>query len=599
VHNQSATPETPVNALHLYVKNNTSLLTDDSYIRFKDYATDGFDGLYDAQKFYPSDLLMPQLFTRIAGFEDLAINTFGTLDGYREIPLGFMTTVAGTFTITADLVSSFTSNGNHVYLRDNVTSVIQDLSVENTYVFTSGITNNLDRFLILINSPIVAFPAIALDNDRITTYSGVTTVQFPYNSTVNDPDLYSVDFDAIANAAGLIDVTNASITLSQISVSIPNGLAPGTYNAVLNVKIGSTGAISIDYPITIELLTNFSTTQDMGTTLLLSWTAASGSPSYTLQYRKVGTSTWIGTPASTNQVKLSNLLPSTEYECKVTTYKNGAFYSISQIGTFTTTSIDYTLDQDIGTTAMISWSELTWASKYTLQYRKIGSSVWIGISTTTNNIKISNLTPGSEYECRINVYRNNTLWGISQIGTFTPSIIEFNPSNITSSSLTITWNDFNSWATSYFFQYRIPNGTWYGQTVNSSSVNLSNLALSTTYECRVYVYKNSLWGISQVGSFTTGGNKEISIVQAGLDSEINVYPNPFAGQVNLDVFAGEETYINWNLIDMTGRLVLNGTQMLGIGNNSLSIITEELPRGVYMLYAEINEKVKNFRILKQ
>ncbi|MEI6852573.1 MAG: hypothetical protein WCL06_07000, partial [Bacteroidota bacterium] len=447
VHSHSVTPQTPVNTLHLYIKNNESLLSDDSYIRFKNYATDGFDGLYDAQKFYPSDLLIPQIYTRVAGFEDIAINTFGTLDGYREIPLGFMTTVAGTFTITADMVSSFTSNGNHVYLRDNETNIIQDLSTDNTYEFSSGVTKNIDRFVILINSPIIAFPAINLNNSIITTFAGNSTIQLPFISTINNPDQYSINFDANANAAGLSDVLFSNLPSSQISVSIPTDIAPGTYNAILNVKISSTGAESIDYPISITVLTSFSTSMDIGTVLQLNWTATSGVSSYVIQYR-LPSGSWIGAPAYSNYAKLSNLLPGTLYECRVTSFKNGVS-SVSQIGSFTTSTEGFTTAYDIGTTLQISWTNFSWSSSYVFQYRKTGSANWIGIATNVNQVKINNLEPQTNYECKLTVFKNNVMYGVVQTNSFTTSLVEFIASNITSTSVALSWTDFNPWATSY------------------------------------------------------------------------------------------------------------------------------------------------------
>ena len=267
------------NTLHISVINDDNSLTDDSYVRFKDYATDGFDGQYDAYKFYSTDAGRPQIYTRIAGADDIAINTLDTLIGSKTIPLGFKTTIAGTFTITADMVSTLTAYGNSVFLKDNTTTTIQNLATNNTYQFTSGITNGFGRFELLFNPFITVFPSITLTTNSLTVPAGTTSANLAYSATTNNPDQYSIDFNAAANLAGFIDVSNATLPSSPIVVNIPSVVSPGTYNANLTVSISSSGAVSINYPITIVVQNVFTTSQDIGTTLQLSWTATTGATS--------------------------------------------------------------------------------------------------------------------------------------------------------------------------------------------------------------------------------------------------------------------------------------------------------------------------------
>jgi hypothetical protein len=567
-------------------------------VRFKNYASDGFDGQYDAYKMYAADASIPQLFTRIQGADDISINTLGTLSGSKTIPLGFKTTVAGTFTITADMVSSLTSNGNYVYLRDLDAGITQNLAANNTYVFTSGVTNGLKRFVLLFNPPITVFPTIALNSNSFTVAAGTTSIDLAYSGTNNNPDKYSIDFEAAANTAGFVDVTDAGLPTSPMTISIPSTVSPGIYHGTLTVKISSTGATSVNYPITIEVQPVFTTSQDIGTTLQLSWTPTTGVSSYTVQYR-IPAGVWVGaTAGSSNQIKLTNLTPESDYECKVTTYKNGASY-VSQVGTLTTAVTSYNKNQDIGTTLEVSWPALAWASNFTFQYRKTGTTTWTGIPSTTNLVKISNLLPETEYECRVYVYKNNALWGIQQIGTFTTDKVDFVASSITTTSLTLTWNSFAPWATSYTLQYRLPAGVWMTKTTSSPTVALSNLVPASSYECRTYVYKSTLWGISQTGTFATAGGKAISDDNAGEDNQLSVYPNPFTEQMNMDVFVKENTKIIWSLYDMTGKLVLNGQESITAGYSSINIEAADLPKGVYMIKANLNDQVQSFRVMKQ
>jgi hypothetical protein len=204
------------NTLHFSVVNDANSLTDDSYVRFKDYATDGFDGQYDAYKFYSTDAARPQIFTRIAGADDIAINTMDTLNSSRTIPLGFKTTVAGTFTITADLVSTLTAYGNSVYLKDNTTTSVQNLANNNTYQFTSGVTNGFGRFELLFNPSATLYPSITLTTNSLIVPAGTTSANLAYSATTNNPDKYSIDFDATANLAGFIDISIVTLPILSI-----------------------------------------------------------------------------------------------------------------------------------------------------------------------------------------------------------------------------------------------------------------------------------------------------------------------------------------------------------------------------------------------
>ncbi|MEI6854149.1 MAG: fibronectin type III domain-containing protein, partial [Bacteroidota bacterium] len=531
--------------------------------------------------------------------DDISINTMGALSGAKTVPLGFKTTVAGTFTITADMVSSLTSNGNYVYLRDIETGVVQNLAANNTYQFTSGVTNGLKRFVLLFNPPLTVFPSIALTSNALSVAGGTTSVNLPYSGTTNSPDKYSIDFDATANTAGFVDITDVNLPASPIVISIPSTVSPGIYNALLSVKISTTGAVSTTYPITIEVQTTFTKSMDIGTTVTLSWTPTSGASSYVIQYR-VPAGVWIGASSGTaSQAKLTNLTEETLYECRVITFKNGIIYSTSAIGNFTTDLFSYTKSYDMGTTQQISWPSLSWASSYVLQYKKSSASTWTGIAATGNQIKLSNLDPETDYDYKLVVFKSNLMYGTAQTGTFTTAKVDFTSSNVTTTSLTLSWTDLAPWATAYTLQYRLPAGVWTGIPSYSNSVNIANLTPATAYECRLYVFKTTQWGLSQAGTFATAGGKAISTENTGNDNQLSVYPNPFTDQVKMDVFVKEDAKLTWNLYDMTGKLVLNGEESIRTGYSTFNINAAELPKGVYMIKATLNDQIQSFRVLKQ
>ncbi|WP_242157553.1 glycine-rich domain-containing protein [Aestuariivivens sediminis] len=95
-------------------------------------------------------------------------------------------------------------------------------------------------------------PTITLDNTALNVCKGDTSVDLSYSATTNNPDQYSIDYDANAEGQGFVDVTLAVLPTSPISLGVPPSAAEGTYNAIFTVTI-SGGETSPDYPITISV----------------------------------------------------------------------------------------------------------------------------------------------------------------------------------------------------------------------------------------------------------------------------------------------------------------------------------------------------------
>jgi hypothetical protein len=376
-------------------------------------------------------------------------------------------------------------NGNHYYASQTSAGCESDTRLDVTAYIGTGIT---------------------LTNPTVLNVHGWNYEYLLYSATSGNPDQYSIDYNTVANSAGFADVTNAILTPGYITISIPYG-ASGCYSAILRVRNSISGCISTSYPIIINvatpLQTTFNITQDIGTTIQLDWTPTAGAISYALQYR-VPYGLWNGILAYTNSVKISNLNPGTYYEYRVITYTNTLF-SVSQVGNFTPEDLTFTKSQDIGNTCQINWDDLSsWASSYIIQYRPFGSSVWTGSPTSINMHKATNLIPETTYECRIQVYKNGYLWGITRPTTYTTGKVSFTTSQDIGTTLLLSWDNFSPWAALYTVQYRKLNtNSWIGLTSNTNQLKILNLTPDYNYEFCLRIYKNngnslSLWGVSPI-----------------------------------------------------------------------------------------------------
>jgi hypothetical protein len=197
------------------------------------------------------------------------------------------------------------------------------------------------------------------------------------------------------------------------------------------------------------------------------------------------------------------------------------------------------------------------------------------------------------------VYRGGALWGTTQTGSFTTGKTAFTIYNNSGTSLDLSCTDYSPWATSYGFSYKPQSSSgWVNISATSNpTAHLNGLTPNTAYDCRVYIYKGNLWGLSQQGTFNT------TIVKSTLayttNTSINIFPNPFNNEVNMDVFTEQETQVAWRIYDMIGQEVMRGQEKIPGGYSTLNIDASALPKGIYMLNAVMNYENKSFKLLKE
>jgi hypothetical protein len=154
--------------------------TDQIFICFNEYATEGFDSDFDAYKLMGIDEA-PQLYS-IAGDEILSINALPEMSSGMVIPLGFKVGAETEYTIIASDLESFgLSTG--IYLEDLQEGVITDLTEQNEYTFVANPEDDPDRFL--IHFGVVGIedqPQDVETNKDITIYSVENSVYIRNNT---------------------------------------------------------------------------------------------------------------------------------------------------------------------------------------------------------------------------------------------------------------------------------------------------------------------------------------------------------------------------------------------------------------------------------
>ncbi|MEI6576696.1 MAG: cytochrome c3 family protein [Bacteroidota bacterium] len=82
---------------------------------------------------------------------------------------------------------------------------------------------------------------------------GAGTANLSYSAATGSPNQYTVNFDGTAQAQGFVDVINGVLPASPIVLTVPPGVAAGTYNFNLSVRNSSTSCVSSIYVLTINV----------------------------------------------------------------------------------------------------------------------------------------------------------------------------------------------------------------------------------------------------------------------------------------------------------------------------------------------------------
>jgi len=213
--------------LRLEVSNGTS--TDETLLYFDAAAENTYDA-YDSPKFTDTNATV-QIYTLVGG-EQLVINGMNSIPD-TELPLGFTTTSAGTFSLKASQFSNF-ATGKQIILKDYANPanpIVTDISDGSSYTFSSNITSdNTTRFALIFKSPSVVTGINSNENQNIWISVNGTN-QIVVNETSGAGN--SV---AVYNAVGQKLVSKP---ISGKTTLIDKALAPGVYMVTVSNSVKS------------------------------------------------------------------------------------------------------------------------------------------------------------------------------------------------------------------------------------------------------------------------------------------------------------------------------------------------------------------------
>jgi hypothetical protein len=269
------------------------------------------------------------------------------------------------------------------------------------------------------------------------------------------------------------------------------------------------------------------------------------------------------------------------------------------------------------TGATISWPAVPCAAKY----RVVVKNVSTGVQTTTlvtapnTSLNLSSLQPNTTYQVRIRTQcsqNGSVLAQLSPIASFTtlnsqgiqclpPSNVSI--SNITATSAQINWTPALG-AIQYNLRYRkVGTTTWTNTIISNglaSSITIEGLSASNTYEFQLRTKCNNnpdeFSPYSGVLTFTT-----LPLRLSEGDKQLNtlLYPNPTNSNINLVISATSETQTTIRITDLLGRVLLNETEELLSGNNTITYNISEYAAGVYLVHVGNGNTQQVYKVVKE
>ena len=446
-----------------------------------------------------------------------------------------------------------------------------------------------------------------------------------YNQLVADPDGVRFWFTCEYNASSTWSTRIASFTLDNCTPILcgdPTGLASSS-------------------------ITNTSAT--------VSWTAVASAVSYDVDYKLSSSSTWINaaTATSATSVSITGLAQGTVYDWRVrATCSGGSGNYIS--AQFTTTS-PATCDAPTGlasssvtsNSAAVSWTAVSGAANYDVDYKLNSSSTWTNAATATTSTSaaLSSLTASTLYDWRVRA--NCTAVGLSSTYTqaqFTTTavntcvdILEPNGTSATAGAINtgINYtaqiasngdNDYYTFSnttalkkirvnlTTLPFDYDMklyrPNGALQATSQNAGTADekiiYNPTANSNVGAYRVYIYGyNGAFSNTQcytlrvdlsATNFTSGpesANNKVETVRSGM----KVYPIPATDAVTVSFDAFAKGNVDIVITNQLGQEVLRKQVNVDNGVNFNTLDVSKLQSGIYYVKVNNGKQVQSQKLI--
>ncbi|REJ82381.1 MAG: T9SS C-terminal target domain-containing protein [Bacteroidetes bacterium] len=367
----------------------------------------------------------------------------------------------------------------------------------------------------------------------------------------------------------------------------------------------------------------------------LSWSAAAGALSYSVQYRINGSSVWMAASSSSTSITISGLSAATTYEWQVRSNCSSSNSTYTASSLFTTTSTvscgtagGLSAGSITSSSAALSWTAVSGASSYNIQYRVNGTSTWTSVTSTTNSRSLTGLTATTVYQWQVQAVCSGVNGSYSSAITFTTlasttctDVYESNNSSSAAKTIAVntdiialisssTDNDWFKFTTASpntniritltnlpkDYDIRLYNSSLSQLAISqnggtTSETIIRNTSTAATYYVRVYGYNGAYSSTSCYTLRVSTGSTAFRTIQDIASempvsvplNEMEIFPNPAREFSSIAVNSTLSGNAILRMIDITGRVTLSQDVTLIEGSNKFSLDLHKMNRGIYFV----------------
>ncbi len=418
-------------------------------------------------------------------------------------------------------------------------------------------------------------------------------------TTVSGATSYKVQY----RTAGSTTWSSANTASTSISI---NNLLPGSvyeWQVQANCSSGSSAFTASANFTTATIVTcgvpaGMNTSAITTTSATFSWTGVTGAVTYLVQYRIAGTASWTMSLTATTSFQAQFLSPGTNYEWQVQANCSAGASAFTASTNFTTTAVAtcgvpsvMNTTSITTTSATLSWTGMTGAMTYLVQYRITGSTSWTSSLTASTSLQVGNLSPGTNYEWKVQTNCSGGSSAFSSTANFTtsfavtcgtPSGVSVN--NILNNEATVTWNAVSG-ATGYILQWKLVSQSIWSSVTNFSTnyFTLTGLSNCSSYQCVIQaVCPSGVSANSAVYNFTTDGCHVNYCVSRGNNSSHEYINRVSIGSIN-NTSGNDNGYGNYTSLSTT--LSANTAYLISLTPGFQSAASKEF----WTIYIDFNQ----------
>lgn len=268
----------------------------------------------------------------------------------------------------------------------------------------------------------------------------------------------------------------------------------------------------------------------------------------------------------------------------------GAAYSGSSCGTVS----NLTVSNITNTSAGISFTGVSGATSYLIEYKTASASSWMTLSNTSNtSANLGSLTTCTAYNIRVTTFCGTVpsvpaTANFSSGGCTCPTPANLSIQKMTATSFKLTWTAASGAVSYNIRKKKTTSTTWINVTGTTNTYKtVAASGVGTTWEFQVQTVcangSTSEWSSSVLGNPTglmPGDNNPSSLVSLNPQATLQLYPNPARSVLYISYSGMENTTLNVQIFEVSGKNVYNKIMNVN-GTEKLDI--SPLQKGLYIV----------------